>query len=298
MSLAAAALQIATVRALQAANVQAQVFSSAADPRTLTDKPQPVVIVAAISGRMRPDGRAMFDGANHCVELVLDCALAKATTQTYTEGQSTVSVTFPDADDAHDLALNTLAYECKRALFASRSAWSEIWKRLWDAFSEAESTDWTRGATANEGTRLAILRNRWQLEAVNDPTPGQTVPDGNVWFDLLALMDADASLQKLSGLWRSLIETPAGADWQVTQGALGLSLEDVYGSGFGPASAEIDPAQAADDPAPLTTEAAGIDRGEFGTDANPTTVDVVDGGAATVTEDGGAAVTLAEEDDD
>lgn len=295
MSLTAAALQIATVRALGAASVQAIVFDSAADPRTLTDKLQPVVIVAAISGKMRPEGRSMFDDTNHAIELVLDCALARKVTRTYTDSnQAVIEVDFPDSDSAHDLALNTLAYECKRALFTSRSAWSDIWLRLWNNFVAEEASEWTRGSTANEGTRLAVLRNCWRLDAVNDPAPGVTLFAGSVWFDLLALMDADADLQKLSALWRNLIETPAGALWQVGQASLGASLEDVYGLGFGPASAELDPTQAATDPAIATTEISGKDEGEPNPPNPAATVIVGDPGVATIAEDGGPAVTIKE----
>lgn len=282
MSLTAAALQIATVKALKAANVSAVVFDSAADPRKLQDEPQPVVIVAAVAGKMNSDAREFF-GGTHVVDLYLDFGVARRVTRRVGNGDDAVEIDFPDTDSGHDLALHTLAYECLKVLFGTNDPWAEIWRSLWANLGREDYCEWTRGASADKGTRLAVLRLDLKLEAIDEPTPGAEAV--GAWDNLLTAMEADASLQKLAQVWRALIETPALPTWRQMQAALGLTLAGARGTGVAPIEGAEQPDNEGD--APAATEGAADDADLEGAIA------VTDEGA-TWTPDGGEAVPLKE----
>lgn len=285
MSLAAAALQIATVKALEG-KITATVFDSKADPLKLRDKPQPVVVVCVVEGRLSVDGLSFFE-AQHSVDLVLDTGIARKVVRQVDDGGTLVDVEFPDNDTGHDLVLHTLGYEILRALFAANTndTWADLWKRLASRASGegGRPSMWERGASAEVG-RLAVTRRVLRLEIVNDPVPG--MPLNELWTDLLAAMDADAELSAIAKLWRALITTPALPDWMQAQAQLGLTLAGIRSLGFSPLP---DPDAAhVNEPVVPATEAT-IEGAEADTE-----IVVDEDGPATLSEDGGAAVTLAE----
>jgi hypothetical protein len=281
MSLAAAALQIATVKAIEG-KVSATIFDSKADPMKLRETPTPVVIVTAVAGRRVVEGREFF-AATHTVDLVLDLGIARQVTRGVQDGENTVEVEFPDNDSGHDIVLHTLGYEILRALFASNDTWSDLWRQLVFRADPGEPSHWERGAVADNGVRLALTRHVLRLEVVADPLPGAELTE--LWTDLLAAMDADQELDDIAKVWRALITTPRTEDWMQAQAALGLTIEGIRSIGLAPLF------ETTNEPAPAATQAEVED-----TDGDAVITVVPDG--ATLTEGDAAAVDLIETAED
>ncbi len=274
MSLVAAALQIATVKALDGV-ISAKVFDSMVDPLQLKDEPIPVAVVCAVEGRQHVEGLGYFEGSQS-IDLVIDLGVARKVIRTVGEGQQAIQVEFPDTDAGHDIVLHTLGFEVLKALFASNSAWADLWRQL-VARATAEPSIWERGASAENGVRLAVIRHVMRLEVVNEPPIGGLLPE--LWGALLGAMDADSELAQIAKLWRALITTPTLPDWRVQQAQLGLNLSDMFALGPAPMF------DTTSDPPPANVEISAVDE-----------VSTITGDAdqATITEDGGDAVVIAE----
>jgi hypothetical protein len=277
MSLAAAAMQICAVKALDG-HVQAKVFDSAANPRDLENEPLPVVIVYSALGRRRVEGRELFT-APHKVDFVIDMAIARKVSRTTGEGDAQVTIEFPATDSGYDIVLHTLDYECARILLQSNNTWPDLFRQFAWNFAKDEESDWSRGQLADSGVRLALIRQIYRIDVLGDPIPG--APLTQTWSDLLAAMDADPECSDISKYWRALITSPTVPEWQQEQAQLGLTLAAMYGSGVAPQSETID------DPVIASTEISG----NF--DDEPSAL-VGDPTQATIAEDGGDPVKIEE----
>lgn len=243
MSLSVAALQLATIKALEGA-VSAKVFGSVIDPLQLQNEPEPIIVVAMAEGRLKLDSRELLM-ADHNVDLVLDFGVARQVTRTVADGQSTVSFEFADKDIGHDLILQTLGYEVYRALSADEG-WAELWRELIAGGSE-EASIWERGASAENGVRLAIIRNVLRLKLMNEPEPGADPND--LWTRILAAMAADDELKDLAAIWRDAISKPVRPGYLRDAAMFGYTDAEIAALGDGPAA--IDAGNSAD---PTTLE--------------------------------------------
>lgn len=274
MSLAVAAMQLCVVQSLSG-QIQAKVLDSAVDPRDLEGGPLPVVIVYSALGRRRVQGLEFFT-STHLVDLVLDLGVAAKATRTFEDGGTQEVVQFQATDSGYDALLQTLEYECAKILFASNDVWPDLFRRFVFSFAREEETDWARGQLA-EGSRQALLRQVYRMDIAGDPVPG--APPTELWSDLLIAMAADPDLVDMGKYWRALITTPTLSEWRQEQAQLGLSLSDMFA--LGPAPLVVGP----EEPPAANTQISGVDE-----------VATVSGNAAcaTIAEDGGPAVVIAE----
>jgi hypothetical protein len=229
MSLAVAAIKIAAVRSLKGRTSAGDaVFDSVVEPfDALRDHGAPVVVVYCDTGKRHVDGADLF-GTGQVIELSFDMFVAQAVT--VDAGETEIRI--PASDEGHEVYLRSLAYEVEKVLLADRSAWPDLFRRLWFRASTHEFCEWDRGAIAEKGRRQALLRVAYKLGTIPDPVPGAE-PEG-VWADLLAVMEADGELADLARYWRELIAGTATPDWQQVQAALGLSSASRRALGLGP----------------------------------------------------------------
>lgn len=246
MSLAAQALQIATVAALEEGNVAALVFDSMVEPFKLGQENTVVAVVAVTQGHINFKDRALLSPNSHEVELCIDLAIARKVIRQITTGsdetEQVIEVEFADTGAGHDFVLRTCAYECFRALITGTGTWAQLWQELWLRGSSERPSTWERGVAADKGVRLGVLRYCLNLEIGDDPTPGVALEEGSLWERLLAAMDADAELNDIAKLWRELITSPALPDWRKVQAELGLTFAGIRRSGIGPFEGSEQPA--------------------------------------------------------
>lgn len=265
MSLAASALQICAVKALDG-NINAKVYDSNVDPEDLTDEPTPIVVVYCAKAAMNIDARELFMG-EQVVDFVLDFGIAKKVTQQVAGSSPVVSVEFPDNDSGHDLALHTLQYNCLRILLGDNGTWADLWRRIFIRHSIDQLSEWDRGVSSDKGVRLAILRNVYKIEIVNDPTPGET--PSQLWNDVFTAMEGDSELADIGKYWRAMVTTPTVAAWRQIQTQLGLALDEV-----GPGTALAPLFSTTTDDAPASTQINVLDeQGELSATAGSTEED-------------------------
>lgn len=236
MSLAAAAIQFCAVKALDG-NIQAKVYDSNVDAEDLGQEPLPVVVVYCSSAKRSGQiGREIW-GGHHVVDFVIDVGVAqKVVREVPGTSSPVVSVEFADNDSGHDLMIHTLQYEVERVLLGDNGVWAELWRRLFARLSPEDNSDWDRGASADKGVRLAILRSTYKIELANEPVPGAA---SAVWNDLFTAMEADSELHDIGTYWRALVSTPTLPEWRQVQAQLGMTIEEMTnGLAIGP----LDPA--------------------------------------------------------
>lgn len=237
MSLAAAALRIITVKALDNATTAGdRVFDSVVDPVDLLgDAAAPTIVVYTDKGRRKVTGRDLF-GADHVVTLGLELFVAKATlVASDGEGQGAgYQIEYPATDAGLENRLRRLAYEIESVLTGSAEPWAMLWRRVVVRFCPDEETMWDRGADAEKTVRFNFLRGMYPLEPIADPVRGAQLSPGEFWYDLLAAMDADVELAELARDWRALITTPNLPAWRKAMSELGLSYRELQAIGLAP----------------------------------------------------------------
>lgn len=254
MSLAAAALRIAAVKALTGAtSAEGRVYDSEVNPIELIgDKARPTIIVYTDAGRIDLADKSLTEAAQS-VALTFEEFIGRAVkVQTETDGGGLVELEIPAKDAAYENYLQTLAYERRAALLRADgvSPWPDLFRRLFVRGAPGHPSEWDRGANA-EKARFAFRREVLWLETVDDPVRG--APPPQLWSDLLAAMDADtdAGIKALAAYWRALITAPAVPSWRQVQQALGLTDAAMAALGDAPASEVLAPTT---DDAPLSTE--------------------------------------------
>jgi hypothetical protein len=248
MSLAAAALRIATVKALKGAtSVGNRVFDSEVDVRSLLgENAEPTIVVLAEKGRRKIQGRDIL-GGDHRVELAIEMFVARATkVEGENPDQTKFKIDYPATDAAHENRLRRLAYEVDSILTGELTPWVEIWKAF--AVSIDEDVEWDRGADGDGGRRFNFLRSVYSCGVLSDPPRG--MPLTPIWEKLLSLMDSDPELAPTAKDWRALITTPNLPAWRNAMSSLGLSYGELKGMGLAPFL---------DHQATPTTESAGLD---------------------------------------
>jgi hypothetical protein len=281
MSLAVAALRIATVKALDVATSAGdRVYDSVVDPVDLLgEKAEPTIIVYADAGTIDIKDRALFEGTQ-IVDLTIEMFIGRAIAIETGENEGQIELQIPATDASYDNYLRCLVYEVNRALLRrdDQSPWPDIWASLIARGAQDNHSQWDRGANADHGRRFAFLRLVYRFEVMADPLPGQPVND--LWSRILNAMDADDELKQISAFWRTLITSPAIPDWRQAQEQLGLTNEAIGALGPAPlAGDETDAAPAAIEIDVVTGAGATIAAGADG---------------ATIAEDSGAPVPIAE----
>lgn len=282
MSLSVAALRLCAVKSIVGAtSVGGLVFDSVVDPVDLIgDKPQPSIIVYADAGTFNVKDASLFEAAQN-VDLTIEQFIGSAVTVDAGTDQSRVELRVAEKDAAHEDYLRALSYEVKKALLRRDgvSPWPDLFRRFWVRGAQDNLSQWDRGANSEHGSRFAFLRTVYRLETVDDPVPGAPLPQ--LWTDLLAAMAADADLAATADWWRALIVTPAAPTWRQAQEQLGLTDAATAALGEAPVSGTLD------DPLPVSSEIAVALADEQG-------ALTVDPDSATIAQDGGAAVAIAE----
>ena len=278
MSLAVAALRIATVKALDGAtSVGARVYDSVIDPiDMLGAQAQPSIIVYTDAGQIELRDCSIIE-APQVVDLTIEMFIGK----TITAENGDTQLVIPANDASYENYLRCLNFEVTRALTRrdGSSSWPGLWAELVARGSQTQFSQWDRGANSEHGRRFAFLRMVYRLEVVNDPVPGAPLTD--LWTRLLAAMTADTELTDISAYWQSLISTPSVPDWRQAQIELGLTDAGIKGSGIAPVF------DTTTDAAPANTEISG----KF---PDEPAVLVGDPTQATIAEDDGAPVKIAE----
>ena len=282
MSLAIAALRIVTVKALDGAtSVGARVFDSMADARdALGDEAMPAIIIYTDAGHIDLKDRAILE-APGIVDLTFEMFIARKVTVKNGAGDTEVDLEYPDNDAGYENYLQCLAYEVKRALLRrdGTNPWPGFWAELVARGSQMSLSQWDRGADSAHGRRFAFLRVVYRLEAMNDPVPGAPLPD--MWSRLLSAMANDSELAEIAAYWNSLITDPNVPDWRQAQQQFGL-IDAAMGAGTGLAPAF----DTTTDAAPVSVEISGLDEAVTTVKVDPT--------IATIIEDGGPSVVIAE----
>ena len=247
MSLAASALQFCAVKALDG-NINAKVFDSNVDPEDLSDELLPIVVVYCAKAQLNIDARELYMG-EQVVDFVLDFGIAKKVVLQVPGQAPTMTVEFPDNASGHDLTLHTLAYESLRILLQDEGTWAELWRAIFMRHSKDQLSEWDRGVSSDKGISLAILRNIYKIELINDPVPGAT--PSPVWQSIFNAMLADSELSDIGKYWQAMVTTPSVAAWRQVQAQLGATIEEMSaGVAIGPLDMDTD---TTDEP-PLSTQ--------------------------------------------
>ncbi len=235
MSLAAAALRIITVKAIdEATSAGGRVFDSAVDPVALLDEDAaPTVVVYTDRGHRKVTGRDIL-AADHVITLGIEKFVAKATLVEVGTDQEAIQVVYPATDAGFENRLQRLGFEIDWVLTGSPSPWAELWRRIVVRFCDSEEAHWDRGADAEKGTRFNFIRDQYHVEVIADPVRGAEPQQGEFWFDLLAAMDADQDLAEFARDWRALLATPDLPSWRIAMAQLGMSYAELKGSGLSP----------------------------------------------------------------
>lgn len=233
MSLAVAALRLATLKALDGAtSAGGRVFDSCVDPRSLLGaEALPTIVVYTDAGKRRVDGRDLLAG-DQIVELCIEMFVAKATRLTHDEGGEDIEVEYPATDAGHENRLRRLAYEIDSILAGSPSPWAEMWRRAVVTFDH--EGEWDRGADSKGAARFNYLRLIHRVQPVADPVRGATLPADGFWSGFLDLAAADSELSDLARDWRALITTPDLPAWRQALQELGLTYRELAGIGLAP----------------------------------------------------------------
>ena len=278
MSLAVAALRIATVKALDGAtSVGARVYDSNVDTKDLLgDQAQPSIIVYADAGQIELRDRSLIQ-APQVVDLTIEMFVGRAV-----EAENgDITYHSPANDAGYENYLRCLTFEVNRAL--TRRDGSNPWPSLWAEFfvrgSQNQFSQWDRGANSEHGHRFSFLRLVYRAEVMNDPVPGADVTV--LWARLFAAMDADDELADISAYWQSLISTPSAPDWRQAQIELGFTDAGIKGIGIAPVF-------------DTTTEAAPANTEISGKFTDEPAVLVGDPTQATIAEHDGDPVEIAE----
>ena len=177
------------------------------------------------SGKRQVTGRELFS-APQVIELSIDMFVAQAVT--VDAGETEIRI--PASDEGNEVYLRSLAYEVEKVLLAETSVWPSLFRRLWFRTGPQDFCEWDRGAIADKGRRLALLRAIYKVEPIAEPIPG--AEPSRVWADLLAAMEADSELIDIARYWRQLVAGTVIPDWQQARVALGLTK--IRGIGLGP----------------------------------------------------------------
>lgn len=233
MSLAAAALRLITVKALDNATSAAAVFDSVVDPRDLLgEEARPCVAVFADAGLRRFKDKSLVE-ADCYVDLTIEMFVAKATRVSGSDGEEVFEIEYPATDAGLENRLCRLQYEIESILFGSPAAWADLWRLAIVKFSP-DGSMWERGADSKAGARFNFRRIAYRIEPTSDPVRGEEIDPAGFWHAFLALAEADPELDELARDWRALISTPSLPAWRVAAAELGLPDAAIRKLGFAP----------------------------------------------------------------
>jgi hypothetical protein len=221
MSLAAAALRLITVKALDNATSAAAVCDSVVDPRDLLgDEARPAIAVFADAGARRFKGKSLSE-AEHYVDLTIEMFVAKATKIVGQDGADEYEIEYPATDAGLENRLCRLQWEIESILFGSPAAWPDLWRRAINTIS-AEGSMWERGADSKAGARFNFRRIAYRIDVISDPARGEDIDPAGFWHAFLVAAEADQELDELAKDWRALISTPSLPAWRLAAAEFGL----------------------------------------------------------------------------
>ena len=221
MSLAAAALRLITVKALDNATSAAAVCDSVVDPRDLLGaEARPCIAVFADAGVRRFKGKSLSE-AEHYVDLTIEMFVAKATKIAGLDGDEEFEIEYPATDAGLENRLCRLQWEIESILFGSPAAWPDLWRRAINSIS-AEGSMWERGADSKAGARFNFRRIAYRIDVISDPARGEEIDPAGFWHAFLTVAEADQELDELAKDWRALITTPTLPAWRLAAAEFGL----------------------------------------------------------------------------
>jgi len=246
MSLVAAAIRIAAVRALKGATLaEGRVSDSAIDPIDVTvqSEARPIITVSTDDTEGEPMGRDLL-GYEQSLSLVIEMSLAQRVTVELGEGETAEEIVVPHTDASLEFALNLMGRQVQRALLAGNE-WSDLLRLF---IGRVDKVVGRRGASAEKGVRFAARQIVLHVLPLAEPSFGP-VQSGGPWDKLLTLMRADPELGGFAKLMQAEIETPSLPEWRRIATDLGLRDFGSFGLGIGPA---VDPPAPNETTPPLT----------------------------------------------
>lgn len=236
MSLAAFAVRIATVRALQAClPAPIVVVDSPQDAIALLDAQTPTPVVAIYSGHIETqiEGRAILLGDPR-VTLSIQFMLPERFA--FPTGPNS-SISIDTRRQGASIALDVLWRKAARALDGSQEPWACLWRE----FVLATPRIFDNSYLIEQAQVRVIAREiAIECETLQEPIPGPDDPP-RAWRYLLAAMRADTNGDGLSALADWLEAEIRGQDtrlWVAQAAALGVTREELTAIGLGP----VDPA--------------------------------------------------------
>lgn len=231
MSLVRLALRLVAMKALAGKTIaQDRVRDSeiTALDDAVNSESQPVIMIYTDDQRLKLTGKSLYDSSG-TVGLVFVLAIAQPVATTI-EGKTEVSITFPPSDAATEMQVDIMERQLVMALSDPDDPWAALYRKLVVGYDKCESM---RGASEKSGARFAARYIQFDVQTLNDPTPGKAVEDLPFWNELVAAINADqdSDLANLGPVLKALIEGKTSTAWQVAMRDLGLpdkqSAEDL-----------------------------------------------------------------------
>lgn len=231
MSLVRFAVRQCAARALRGATLaDDRVFLSVIDPldTKIAETRAPMLIVNTDDHKQDGDGRDVTGGEQR-LDLVIEATIAQKVVTSGKDGTGgVVEVEIREADAGMDLTLDILEHQITRALNGV-GPWADLFRRFVPAIHMRMSR---RGADAS-GTRWAARQVTITCDTIGEPVGGESLAPGSAWGDLIAAMEADASLSVIAPLIRGVIDGDA-RDWVRGAAMLGIGDDVAQDLGFAP----------------------------------------------------------------
>lgn len=222
MSLTRFAVRLCAARALKGATLaEDRVFQSAIDPLNTRVKTTvaPMLLVNTDDHKGDLTGKDLTGGEER-LDLVIEASIASRVELEGRDGEGNeVAVSIPHADEGMDLTLDILEHQVARALIRSASVWGGLLDRLVLRYWARQSR---RGADTS-GVRFAARQITFTCDVIADPVGGESLAPGSPWGDLIAAMEADASLLPVGQLLRAVIDGEGGnPEWARMSAMIGV----------------------------------------------------------------------------
>jgi len=225
MSLSRLALRIVTIAALRGRTLAGDAVRDSAFPALDCGAQEESHLILAVytdDGNASPRNGDLLSG-QAVLSLVIESAVAICV-----PSQGTWVI--PATDAEKETTLDLLDRQIRRALMDPDTPWSRLWRGL---VAEVTAVAIRPSAREENGQRPASRQLEIQVTTLADPRPGHTAT--GVWADLLAELEADASLAPVAPLLRAEIEGEAPSPqpdawprhWEHDAGtALGHEMDD------------------------------------------------------------------------
>jgi hypothetical protein len=228
MSLAAFAIRVATVRALQAAlPSNFVVIDSPVDPFAQLENNPSTPIATVYTGGLKTthEGREIF-GGDPSLDLRIQLFLPETTTL--------AGLALDTRGRGAEATLDMLYFIISRAFATGTEPWAALWGEF--VLTTPEIICSSYDIETMNHVRAAAREIQFKCDIVQEPIPG-AVPAG-VWADLIALIGADTQTDGLASLaaWLTTELEAPGALSQAERDRifLGLSLFEFSQIGMGP----------------------------------------------------------------